>query len=60
VSARLLGPEPLSERGLAQAPHRAPQPVRRCHPSPPPVPKPAEILGQLGMRVRRNQEEVNS
>ena len=56
LPARLLGAEPLPERGLAQALHRAPQPVRRCHPPPPPVPKPAETLARRRMRVRRNQE----
>src|SRR5215218_5911837 len=55
LAARLLGPEPLPELGLAQALDRAPQPVRRCHPLPPPAPKAAESLARRRMRVRRNQ-----
>jgi hypothetical protein len=55
LPARLLAPEALPELGLAQSPHRAPQPVRRCHPPPPPAPKAAETLARLGMHVLANQ-----
>src|SRR3954447_13676892 len=55
LPAGVLAAELPPERGLAQPPHRTLQPVRRCHPPPPPVPKPAEILARRGMRVRRNQ-----
>jgi hypothetical protein len=54
LAARLLAAEAFPELGPAQALDRAPQPVRR-HPSPPPSPKPAEILSQTGMRVTGNQ-----
>src|SRR3954471_23236006 len=55
LAARRLGAEPLPERGLAQAPHRAPQPVRRCHPAPSPALEPARILDRTGMGVMDNQ-----
>ena len=34
LAAGRLGPEPLPERGLAQASDRTPQPVRRCYAAP--------------------------
>src|SRR3954470_13158202 len=55
LAARRLGAEPLPERGLAQAPHRAPQPVPRCHPAPSPALEPARILDRTGMGVMDNQ-----
>src|SRR6185369_13115524 len=55
LAARRLGAEALPERGLAQAPHRAPQPVRRCHPLPPPALELARILDRTGMGVMDNQ-----
>src|SRR4051812_2310956 len=58
LAAGLLGTEPLPELGLAQALDRAPRPVRRCHPPPPPALKAAETLASHRMRVRRNQEHV--
>src|SRR3954453_15161796 len=58
LAAGRLGPEALPERGLAQAPHRAPQPVRQCHPLPPPALEPARILDRTGMGVMDNQEKI--
>src|SRR3954463_10162536 len=54
-AARRLGAEPLPERGLAPAPHRAPHPVRRCHLAPSPALEPARILDRTGMGVMDNQ-----
>ena len=56
LAAGLLGPEPLPERGLAQALERTPQARRHHHPPPPPAPKALEILAHRRMRVMGNQE----
>jgi hypothetical protein len=54
-AACLLGPEPLAERGLAQAAHRAPQLFYRDHHTFPPARKAAESLAWNGMPVMDNQ-----
>src|SRR5215208_1362709 len=56
LAAGLLGPEPLPERGLAQALEHTPQARRHHHPPPPPASKALEILAHLRMRVMGNQE----
>src|SRR5918997_4928792 len=55
LAAGILGPEPLPERGLAQALERTPQARRHHHPPPPPASKALEILAHTWMRVMGNQ-----